>query len=167
MEKWQIGIILIIVLVVLGLALAGWSERPIIDYSLTNLPDNYDSSNSVMLVRLGYDNRGDMDAAVNLIVTVTNANLTLFWNDTWAKCNGTRAVFYMADERARAHSPFGDGGDLIVQSVGHPQNFTITYTVEDASPVFRINGIISHLFLERDANSTTVAVYNRTGTTQY
>ena len=125
MEKWQIGIILIVVLIVLGLAVAAWSVRPIIDYSLMNLPDSYDSGNSsFMLVRLGYDNRGEFDAAINLVVTVTNANITAFENDTWIKCNGTPAVVYEAGNRARADSPFGDGGDFIVQPVGNPQNFT-------------------------------------------
>lgn len=168
MKKWIVAIILIIVLAVVGFAVAGWSERPIIDYSLTTLPDNYDSSNSsLMFISIGYDNRGDMDAAINLIVTVTNANITSFWNSTYEKSNGTQAVIYMADNRARAHSPFGDGGDLIVQPIGNPQNFTITYTIEDVSPVFSINGIISHLFLEQHGNSPTIAVYNRTETTHY
>jgi hypothetical protein len=66
---------------------------------------------------------------------------------------------------AQAQSPFATQY-IWVFPYENPANFTLRYSVEDVSPVFSPDGLISHLFQEQHGNVTT-AVYERVNTTFY
>lgn len=166
MRKWQITTLVTIAIFVIGLAGAGWSQRPIIDYHLAEelLPASFSYSDSPINVSLRLRNRGNTDANLKLVVTVTNANITVSGLQPWIECSETQVKFYiLAVKNMETFSSY----EAKVYPVGNPQNFTITYTIEDASNFWSIRGMISHLFLEPLGTYPTYVVYNRTDTDTY
>jgi hypothetical protein len=175
MKKWLKAAVLSIVLMISFLAFAGWAFRPVIEYSLETLPDSINFSYGVpMIVDLFYRNDGNIDADLNLTLTATNSNvliIDLVTNGTGSDpyfvvvSNSSQGAVHVSGNMAIAHS---HGGIQVVHvyPYGNPPNFTIKYTVVDTSPIFSMNGLISHLFLERRGNLTE-AVYVRTGDYQY
>jgi hypothetical protein len=160
----KVTIILFIVGLVFTLLGSGWSQRPIIDYKMDGLEDNFTFHGYSMTVNLMYRNRGNIDASLKLVVTVTNANITVDSLEPWIEYNKTQVKFNVA---AIAHMEAYSSDAVNIYPVGNPQNFTITYTIEDTSNALSINGIISHLFLEPHGYSPVYAVYNKTATDTY
>lgn len=148
---------------IIGLIGAGWALRPIIDYKMSGITDDYGSMWGPMDVSLLIRNRGNIDAKLYLVVTVTNANVTVDKDESWIECNGTQAMFYIA---AISHMEDYDTYSIKVSPVGNPQNFTISYTFDDATDGFP-NGMISKIFLESHGYSPINAFYNRTDTNVY
>lgn len=164
MKKWQITILVTVIIFVIGLAGAGWSQRPIIDYYMSGLQDSFTFHGYSMTVNLKYQNRGNIDASLKLVVTVTNANMTVNDLEPWIEYNETQVKFNVA---ATSHMDAYSSYAVNIYPVGDPQNFTITYTIEDTSNGWSINGMISHLFLEPHNYFPTYAMYNRTDTDTY
>lgn len=169
MRKWQITTIVTILIFVISLVIslvgAGWSQRPIIDYHLAEelLPASF-SSDSPINVSLRFRNRGNTDANLKLVVTVTNANITVSELYPWIEYSKTQVKFNIwAINNMETFSSY----EAKVYPVGNPQNFTITYTIEDNSNFWSISGMISHLFLEPHGTYPTYVVYNRTDTDTY
>jgi hypothetical protein len=163
LKKWQITLLVTVIIFVIGLAGAGWSQRPIIDYYMGGLPDSFTFRGYPMTVKLNYQNRGNIDASLKLVVTVTNANITVDELEPWIEYNETQVKFSVA---APSHMENDYSYSVDIYPVGNPQNFTITYTFEDTTGGL-INWMISRLFLESHGYSPTHAVYNRTGTDTY
>jgi len=166
MRKWQITTLVTIAIFVIGLTGAGWSQRPIIDYHLAeeSLPANFSYSDSPIDVSLRFRNRGNTDANLKLVLTVTNANITVSGLRPWIEYNETQVMFNIwAIKNMETFSSY----EAKVHPVGNPQNFTITYTIEDVSNFWSIRGMISHLFLEPLGTYPTYIVYNRTDTDTY
>lgn len=159
----KVTIILFIVGLVFSLLGAGWSQRPIIDYYMDGLKDSFTFHGYPMTVNLKHQNRGNIDASLKLVVTVTDANLTVDELESWIEYNETQVKFNVA---ARSHMDSYSSHSVNVYPVGNPQNFTITYTIEDTTGGL-INSIISRLFLEPHGYSPTYAVYNKTDTNTY
>jgi len=164
LKKWQITLLVTVIIFVIGLAGAGWSQRPIIDYYMTGLQDSFTFHGYSMTAILNYRNRGSIDASLKLIVTVTNANITVDKLEPWIEYNETQVKFYIA---ATSHMETYSTCSVNIYPAGNPQNFTITYTIEDTSNGWSINGMISHLFLESHNYFPTYAVYNQTGVDTY
>lgn len=164
MKKWQITLLVTIIIFIIGLAGAGWSQRPIIDYYMSGISDSYNFKYSSMKVDLMVRNRGGIDASLYLVVKVTNANLTVDSLEPWIKYNETQVKFYVTPI---AHVDTYSSWEVNVSPVGDPQNFTIAYTIEDTSNIWSISGMISHLFLDPHPYSSVYAVYNRTDTDNY
>ena len=160
----KVTIILFIVGLVFTLLGSGWSQRPIIDYYMDELKESFTFHGYPMTVLLKYQNRGNIDASLKLVVTATNANLTVNSLEPWIEYNETQVKFNVA---AIAHMVTYSSCAVNIYPVGDPQNFTITYTIEDTSNPLSINGMISHLFLEPHGYSPVYAVYNKTATDTY
>jgi len=160
----KVTIILFIVGLVFSLLGAGWSQRPIIDYYMDGLKDSFTFHGYSMTINLKYQNRGNIDASLKLVVTVTNANITVNSLEPWIEYNETQVKFNVA---AIGHMPTYSSYAVNIYPVGIPQNFTITYTIEDTSNGLSINGMISHLFLEPHGYSPIFALYNKTDTNTY
>ena len=163
MKKWQITILVTIIIFIISLAGAGWSQRPIIDYYMDGLKDNFTFHGYSMTVNLKYKNRGNIDASLKLVVTVTNANITVNSLEPWIEYNETQVKFNVA---ATSHMDTYSSYAVNISPVDNPQNFTITYTIEDTTGGL-VNWMISHLFLEPHGYFPTYAVYNRTDTDTY
>lgn len=170
MRKWQITTLVTIVIFAIGLVIslvgAGWSQRPIIDYHLAEelLPASFSYNESAIDVSLRFRNRGNTDANLKLVVTVTNANITVSKLQPWIEYSKTQVKFNIwAIKNMENFSTY----KAKVYPVGNPQNFTIKYTIEDASNFWSISGMISHLFLEPHGTYPTYVVYNRTDTDTY
>lgn len=163
MKKWQATLLVTIIIFIIGLAGAGWSLRPIIDYNMDGLKDSFTFNGYSMTVSLRYRNRGNIDASLKLVVTVTDANLTVNDLEPWIEYNETQVKFNVA---ATSHMESYSSYSVNVYPVGNPQNFTITYTIEDKTSGL-INGLISRLFLEPHGYFPTYAVYNRTDVDTY
>jgi len=160
----KVTIILFIVGLVVTLLGAAWQQRPIIDYDMSGIPDTYNFQYSSMIVTLRVRNRGNTDASLDLVVTVSEANMTVDKLEPWITYNETQVKFHVA---AIAHMETYSTYSVNISPVGDPQNFTITYTIEDTSNSLSINGIISHLFLEPHGYSPVYAVYNKTDINTY
>jgi hypothetical protein len=159
----EIGILVTIILFAITLAGAGWSQRPILDYYMSGLPDSYNSAYGTPIrVDLMYRNRGSVDCSLKLIVEVKNANVTVDNVEPWIEYNTTEVKF---DITAIGHMENYGSYQVKILPVGQPQNFTITYTFEDVTG--GINGIISHGFFEAHPYFPTQAVYNRNGADTY
>lgn len=163
MKKWQITILVTVIIFIFGLAGAGWSQRPIIDYYLDDVLDEVDFKYQILRVSLKYQNRGNIDASLNLVITVTNANITVDKLEPWIEYNETKVKFHVA---AKSHMETYSDHKVNISPVGDAQNFAITYTIEDTTGGL-INGIISHLFLESHGYFPTYALYNKTDTNTY
>jgi hypothetical protein len=164
MKKWQITLLVTIIIFIIGLAGAGWSQRPIIDYYMDGLEDSFTFHGYSMTANLKYRNRGSTDASLKLVVTVTNANITVEKPEPWIEYNETQVKFNTA---AISHMDTYSSYAVNISPVGDTQNFTIRYTIEDTSNGWSTNGMISHLFLEPHGYFPTYAVYNRTDTDTY
>jgi len=164
MKKWQATILVTIILFIITLLGAGWSQRPIIDYYMDGLEDSFTFHGYPMIVNLKYQNRGNIDASLKLVITVTNANITVNSLEPWIEYNETQVKFNVA---AISHMETYSSYAVNIYPVGDPQNFTITYTIEDTSNGLSINGMISHLFLEPHGYSAVFALYNKTDTNTY
>jgi hypothetical protein len=164
MKKWQVTILVTIILFVITLLGAGWSQRPIIDYYMDGLEDSFTFYGYPMRVHLMYRNRGNIDASLKLVVTVTNANITLDSLEPWIEYNETQVKFNVA---AISHMETYSSCEVNIYPVGDPQNFTIAYTIEDTSNLLSIHGVISHLFPEHHGYSPVFAFYNKTDTNKY
>jgi hypothetical protein len=117
-----------------------------------------------MKVGLNFQNRGSIDTTLHLVVRVTDANITVDNLEPWIACNGTQAIFNVA---AQMHMENSATYYVNILPIGNPKNFTITYTIEDISNSFSINGLISHLFLEQHGYYPTYAVYDQTNGNVY
>ena len=159
-----IVIVLAILSLLFGLIGAGWSQRPIIDYTMEGLPDNIDFGYQTLRVSLKYRNRGDIDASLLLVLTVTDANITVDTIEPWIDYNETQVKFHVT---VISHMEGYANLEVSIVPLENAQNFTITYTFEDASDSWSINGIISHSFLEAHPYFPTLAMYNITGTNTY
>ena len=164
MRKWQITIFVTILFSIIGLAGAGWSQRPVVDYYMSGLSDTFNADWGSMTVNLRIRNRGSIDARLLLVITVTNANLTVSKLEPWIEYNETQVKFHVT---AIAHMDSYSSYEIEVYPTGEPHNFTMTYTIEDNSNFWSINGMISHLFLEPNGYFPTSAFYNRTDTNFY
>lgn len=164
MRKWQITLLATIIIFIISLAGAGWSQRPIIDYYMGGLPDSFTLHGYSMTANLKYQNRGNIDASLKLIVTVTNANITVDELEPWIEYNETQVKFSVP---ATSHMETYSIYSVNIYPVGNSQNFTITYTIKDTSNGWSINGMISHLFLESHNYFPTYAMYNRTDVDTY
>jgi hypothetical protein len=161
-------IIVTVVLFIIGLIFtllgAGWSQRPIIDYKISTLPGSFNFEHGSMKLDLEYRNRGSIDSSLNLVITVTDGNVTVDQPEPWMEGNQTQRKFHVA---AMGHMDTYSSQAVNVSPVGDPQNFTITYTIEDTSDGWSINGIISHLFLEAHSYYPTQVIYYRTSASTY
>jgi hypothetical protein len=164
MKKWQITVLVTIIIFVISLAGAGWSQRPIVDYYMDGLKDSFTLHGYPMTINLKYRNRGNIDASLKLIVTVTNANITVNELEPWIEYSETQVKVNVA---AISHMDAYSSYSVNIYPVGNLQNFTITYTIEDSSNFLSINGVISHLFLESHGYFPTYVVYNKTDTDTY
>lgn len=152
-----------VVIFILGLLGAGWSYRPIVDYYMSGTQDTFTFHGYPMTINLNYRNRGSIDASLKLVVTVANANITVNQLEPWIEYNETRVKFNVA---ATSHMETYSSYAINIYPVGDPQNFTITYTIEDTTGGL-INAVISHLFLESHDYYPTIAIYNRTSADTY
>ena len=145
-----------------------WNERPIVDYYMsgadgTPLPTTYASYASPLVVYLAVDNRGDIDASLNLIVTVTNANITNS-NPMWLESNGTQAIIGLT---VQSHSSYGYVS-VNIAPIGNPSNFTISYSVIDVHDWSIPSGLIDHIGgIEFHAYSPLMVTYNEIDTNVY
>jgi hypothetical protein len=164
MKGWKVTVTVTIILAIIGILGAAWTVRPIVDYYMSGIQDSYQSSTYTPLkVGLNFKNRGGIDALLHLVVRVTDANITVDELEPWIDCNGTQAVLNV---NAQMHMENSATYYVNILPIGNPENFTITYTIEDVSG-FSINGVISHLFLERTNYYPTYAVYNQTSGNVY
>lgn len=163
MKKWKITTVLTILFFVIGLAGAGWSQRPILDYRMEGIPDNVNFEYGSLRVSLMYRNRGSVDASVLLVVAVKNANISVDKIEPWIDYNETLVKFHVA---APSHMETYSSQVVDIFPVGNPQNFTITYTIEDVSGL-SISGIISRLFLEAHPYYPTQVTCNKTDINTY
>jgi len=163
MRKWLITTIVTIILFIVGLAGAGWSQRPIIDYKMDGILDTLNLEYETLRISLTYRNRGNVDASLLLVIRVKNANITIDKKEPWITYNETQVKFHVA---APSHMETYSSQVVTVTPVGNPQNFTIVYTIENVSG-WSISGIISQLFLELHPYYPTQATYNKTDSTNY
>lgn len=161
--KIPIAVVVTIIIFIFGLLGAGWSYRPIVDYYIGGNPQSFTFHGYPMIVALYYRNRGSIDASLKLVVTVTDANITVDKLEPWIEYNETQVKFNVAATKDMKNFA---GETVNIYTVGDPQNFTIKYTVEDTTSGL-INGIISHMFLEWHAYSPTYAMYIRTSANNY
>ena len=161
--KIPIAVVVTIIIFIFGLFGAGWSYRPIVDYYMSGISDDFTFANRFpMRVELNFRNRGSIDASLKLVITVTNANITVN-PQSWIEYNETQVKFNIA---ATSHMESYSSYSVNVYPVGNPQNFTIAYTIEDTTSGL-INGLISHMFLEGHGYSPTYAMYVRTSADTY
>jgi hypothetical protein len=161
--KIPIAVVVTIIIFIFGLLGAGWAYRPIIDYYMNGNPQSFTFHGYPMPVGLSFRNRGGIDASLKLVITVTNANITVDKLQPWIEYNETQVKFNEAAIKSMANYATEV---VYVYAVGDPQNFTIKYTIEDTTSGL-INGIISHMFLEWHAYSPTYAMYIRTSASNY
>jgi len=163
MRKWQVTLLVTVLLAVLGMVGAGWSLRPVIDYYMDGVDDTVNFQWGPLKVSLKFRNRGEVDSSLLLLVAVRNANISVDKIEPWMTYNETQVIFRVnARSRMEAYRSY----DVNIRPVGDPQNFTITYTIEDVSGS-SISGIISRLFLEPHPYFATYALYNKTDATTY
>jgi hypothetical protein len=160
----KIMIILAILGIIFGLLGGGWSQRPIIDYKMDGLSENVDFDHGFLRVSLNYRNRGSVDSSLALVLTVTDANITLDQIEPWIEYNETQVKFHTA---ATARMENYASHDVKVFPVGNPQNFTLTYSIEETSGWSSVTAIINRLFLESHSYYPIQATYNKTGTNIY
>jgi hypothetical protein len=159
----KLTLVVTIVIALLGGYAWLWSQRPIVDCHLAGqggspLQSSYDSRFGPITVYLGVDNRGSIDASINLIVTVTNANITES-NPSWAECNGTEMTMGLA---VQSHSATGYCSVSIVP-IGNTENFTISYSMVDTHNWGIPNGLIDHIGgIELNAYPPITVAYNET-----
>jgi hypothetical protein len=180
---------IIIIAVIITAIVSVWASRPVVDYNLTGyaytvgqfdfnpygpvftseMPDTYTfvNSNTPLIVALHWENKGNVDASLQLTLTTKNANITWFSSfgsdnmtaPFWATesdgqpYNGTIATFL---SETKGHSTMQYKYVDIIP-IGNPQNFTITFSVKDAS-----NGF-SSLF----PSGKTIATYELTNANVY
>lgn len=159
-----IAILLTVIGLLLGLIGAGWSQRPIVDYKMDGLLDVVDYQYGVLRVSLKYRNRGNIDASLKLVLTVVNANITVDKIEPWIEYNETQVKFHVAP---KSHMETYSTQEVKVYPVENAQYFNITYTFEDISNVWSINGMISHTFLEPHPYFPIRVMYNQTDTNTY
>lgn len=84
-----------IVIFIISLVGAGWSQRPIIDYHIAEefLPASLGENDYPMNVTLRFRNRGNIDANLKLVVTVKNANVTTNGLQPWIEYSETQVKF--------------------------------------------------------------------------
>lgn len=164
--NWRmIGVLVAILAIIFGLIGAGWSQRPIIDYKIDRLDAGYATYyNQPMSISIKARNRGNIDALLYLVVTVTNANITVNDPEPWMKINGTQSKFIVTLPRLMENYVTYT---LNINPIDDSQNFTIRYTIEDMSSFTPINGMISRLFLEPHGSYPIYALYNRTDVDTY
>lgn len=165
--KWLIPSFIAIMIFLSSLVGSGWSMRPIVDYNIAEeeLPTSFSLSYYPLTVSLRFRNRGNIDASLKLVVTVTNANVTVdYLNEPWVETSEAKVKLYiLATKNKETFSSY----EVRVYPVGNPLNFTINYTIEDVSDFWSINGMISHLFLEPHGTHPTYVVYNKTDEDKY
>lgn len=163
MKKWQVTTLITLFVFIIGLSGAGWSQRPILDYHMEGVSDDVNFEWGSLRVSLMYRNRGNVDTSLLLVVAVKNANISVDRIEPWIEFNETLVKFHVeAPGRMETYSSYA----VSIYPVGNPQNFTITYTIEDVSGL-SISGIISHLFLEPHPHYPTQVTYNKTDTNTY
>lgn len=165
LKKWQFALLLVAILfVVLGIAGAGWALRPVVDYYMEGAPESIDFDYGHLGISVKYRNRGETDILLFLVITTENAHISVVNVEPWIIYNQTQVKFRVA---AQSRMQKYGGYYVEILPVGNPQNFTITYTIEDRSPSTTVNGIISRLFLEPRGYYPTHLFYNRTETNTY
>lgn len=164
MRKWQITLIVTVFFSSVAVAGGAWTQRPIIDYKIDGALDIWHLSEKSMSLSLKIRNRGKIDASLTLIVRTINANITLPKVEPWIEYNETEVRFHVSLQNQM--ETYGRHHISIIP-IETAQNFTVTYTIEDASPLSIPNGFISHLFLERHGYYPTTLTYNRTEADTY
>lgn len=147
-DKIALGVLIIAAIsLITGGIVWAWSQRPIVDYQMTgnqgvSLPTSWAfgfSDSFPMQVSLAFDNRGSIDAYLYLIVSVTNAKISL---SSGSPYNDTYASIYVI---AQAHTGW-DYQTVNITPVGNPRSFTVTYTIQTVQgSIFSIDGFITHI----------------------
>lgn len=163
MKVWQKTAIITVILFILGALGAGWVYRPIVDYFITDPPENVNFETDVLQLTLNVRNRGKVDASLILVLTVENANISVPTIKPWMDYNETELRMHVTvQSNMETYRTY----EAHVTPVNSPQNFTIKYLIVNESG-FSIAGIISHLFLEAKGYYATHMTYNRTDTNTY
>jgi hypothetical protein len=159
MSKWWIVPTIMIGTLITGLFGGAWSQRPIIEYTFLNYPENFDLQ---MSVDLGIRNTGRSYAKLNFVLTVENANISLSKIELGMTYNGTQLkVNYDLPSEMSAYTE----KHVDIQPINNPMNFTLTLGIENLADWSIPNGFISH-FLEPHGY-VTYLTYNRTDATTY
>lgn len=161
LRSWIIPIatILSLLLVIFG---GLWSQRPIIEYTLSNHPETFDSQVESMRVGLLIKNVGKSYANLNLVLTVENGNISLSKLEKFMIYNGTQLKihFDLPSEMETYNEHYVD-----IDPTDTPENFTVSLEIENLADLSVPNGIISQ-FLEPHGYISHL-VYSRTDTTTY
>jgi len=165
LRKWQITLSVTIFFSLIAIAGSGWTQRPIIDYSIEGAPDTWHPWQKSMRLSLKIRNRGNIDTSLLLIVRTINANITLEKVEPWIEYNVTEVKFHVS---LQSHMETYGVHQIDIIPTETAQNFTITYMIEDVSPPLSIpSGLISRLFLESHGYYPTTLTYNRTQVDTY
>jgi hypothetical protein len=129
------------------------SYNPYIPFYTAAMPDAYTlyNANTPLMVAIHWQNKGNIDASIQLNLKVTNANITWYSNystlessdqgfstpATGQNYSGEAITFNF---EAKANSTI-QNRFLNIMPVGNPQNFTVTYTIMDRSNAFTLSPV--------------------------
>jgi len=162
MGKWWIVPLIMIVGIILGLIGGAWSQRPIVEYSFVNYPDQFDFEGGSMSIEFEVKNTGNTYAKLNLVIITRYANISVEKIEPWMEYNITQLKIH-AD--LPSHMETYNYYSMDIKPVNNPQNFTLQYSIENKADLSIPNGIIGK-FLEPHGYMTQL-IYNRTDTTVY
>lgn len=152
-----------IITVAITLVGAAWSQRPIIEYTLSDYPDTFDLRlNSRMGVWLKIKNTGVTYAMLNLVVTVKNANIIMDSIEQGMTYNGTQLkIHYDLSSGMETY----DEHYIEIEPIDNPENFTVDLKIENLADWSIPKGLIGK-FLEPHDYVNHIA-YKGTDTATY
>ena len=162
MRKWWIVPLIMIVGITFGLLGGAWSQRPIVEYSFVNYPDQFDFEVGSMSITFEVKNTGNTYAKLDLIIMTRYANVSVEKIESGMEYNITQLKIHVD---LPSHMETCNYYSVDIKPVNNPQNFTIQYSIENRADLSIPNGIIGK-FLEPHPYVTQLT-YNRTDTTIY
>ena len=160
-----------IVGIILGLLGGAWSQRPVVEYSFVNYPDQIDFQSGSMSIEFEVKNTGNTYAKLSLVIMTRYANISIGKIEPWIKYNVTQSsVEYNATQLEicvdlPSHMETSNYYWVDINPDNNPQNFTIQYSIDNMADWSLPNGLIGK-FLELH-DYITQLTYKKTDTTTY
>jgi hypothetical protein len=149
-------------LLLVGLVVWAWSERPIVEYGMFGHWHGFDSKLSEipgMTLPLKIRNIGNSHAKLNVILEAVNANIIWISDEPFLGNNGTRLVINCDLPNGMSSYRMWEV-NITIPDPAHIQSFELYLTVQNLADWSLPDGFISH-FLEANGTQDRLR-YHRT-----
>ncbi len=127
-SKRDILVILTILAILSSPFVFAYTRRPIVDYYMSGVPNTANFQFGPLRLILEYRNRGVTDAPLHLIVTSTNANITVDTSVTLISGNESSKI--VLEAFAFSNTETYEEAPINVRPAGNPQNFSVVFSVK-------------------------------------